>query len=599
MSAVITRLRDGLANVVSRLGTRSDKARWDTYVAYDAPAEEIDAAFRTTWLRKICEIPALDATREWRAWQAEDAQIEAIEKEENRLGLRTKLCEALTWARKDGGAIILMGGLPGLPSSPVNIEAVKIGDLKYLTVIERDQISPGERDSDVLSANYGLPMKYTVGSTDIHPSRVIRLSGNKISNFRQWNAGWSDPIWLAVRDGVKNSDLIAAAVASLVHEAKVDIVKIKGLGERLGTQAYEDLLIQRFTSTNTLKSLVNALILDGEDEWDQKALNFAGFPDIQDRALMTMCGLADIPATRLLGRSPQGLNATGDSDLKNYYDMVRSRQEMELTPALHPMDEILIRSALGSRPPEIYYEWNPLWQMSATESATVEKTFADALTARINTGAIDERVLAKAELNRMVESGQYPGIEAAIAESAQDDAVYDPEEQEAKEIERMNMEAEIAARNRPKFVAANDAAPRSLYIRRDVLNAAEIARWAKGQGFTDIVPDLHVTIAYSRAEVDWFAVGQSWSAKLEIPAGGPRQMDAMGPEKNYLALLFTANELIWRNREIREAGASWDWPEYQPHITIQIGGSVDLAKVDPYQGKIVLGPEIFEEVRGE
>jgi hypothetical protein len=196
-------------------------------------------------------------------------------------------------------------------------------------------------------------------------------------------------------------------------------------------------------------------------------------------------------------------------------------------------------------------------------------------------------------VNTFIEDGSLPGLEAAIAEYGK---LSDQQENEADvtaAIVPANGNAAVAL---PK-VAANDAAPRTLYVRRDVVNAAEITRWAKGQGFTDIVPDLHVTIAYSRTPVDWFSVGTSWSEKLDIAAGGPRQMERLGPDGEYIALLITANELVWRNKEIREAGASWSWSDYQPHISIQIGGDVDLAKVEPYQGKIVLGPEIFEEVR--
>ncbi|XYV16143.1 hypothetical protein ACJQQ1_08045 [Neorhizobium petrolearium] len=84
---------------------------------------------------------------------------------------------------------------------------------------------------------------------------------------------------------------------------------------------------------------------------------------------------------------------------------------------------------------------------------------------------------------------------------------------------------------------------------------------------------------------------------MEIGAGGPRQVDALGQNGEYKALLITAPELVWRHREIIENGASWDWPEYQPHISIQIGGDIDLSQVEPYQGKIILGPEIFEQLR--
>jgi hypothetical protein len=140
-----------------------------------------------------------------------------------------------------------------------------------------------------------------------------------------------------------------------------------------------------------------------------------------------------------------------------------------------------------------------------------------------------------------------------------------------------------------------DAKPRTLYVRRDVVNVAEVRKWALSQGFTDILPDLHVTIISSRAEIDWMKMGSSWQARLEVPAGGPRIVDALGTTSTFFVLLFASDELNWRHERAKEAGASWDFPEFQPHISIQKGGEIDLSKVEPYRGKIVLGPEIFEE----
>lgn len=447
---------DGLQNFVSRLGTRADKAAHDTYAFVVPNQVEIDNAFRTTWLKKIVTIPAEDAVREGWTWQANtDDETTLIEAEQNRLNIAQCICEALTLSRKDGSAFLYMGGLPGDASMPLNIEAVRAGSLKYLTLFERWQCSPSEREQDPISQNYGGAKYYTVGQARIHPSRIIRFIGNKVYG-QQWD-GHGDSIWTVIREGVKNADLIAAATASLTHEAKTDVYKLAGFGANIPTQAYEDVMVKRFQLVASLKSIVNATVMDKEDEWEQKTINFAGLPDIQDRALLIMCGLADIPATRLLGKSPQGLQSSGDGELKNYYDNVAARQKLVIGPAIHPLMEVLIRSALGSRPPEIHWNWNPLWQMSAKESADIEKVFADAFVARIGTGAIDEAVLAKAELNGMVERGQLPGLEAAIAESKEDDGVKDPDEVEAKEIERMNTEAEIAANAAVKRpVAAND-----------------------------------------------------------------------------------------------------------------------------------------------
>ncbi|WP_457587402.1 hypothetical protein [Ensifer canadensis] len=146
-----------------------------------------------------------------------------------------------------------------------------------------------------------------------------------------------------------------------------------------------------------------------------------------------------------------------------------------------------------------------------------------------------------------------------------------------------------------------DAAPRTLYVRRDVLNAAEIIAWAKGQGFNTVQDGLHVTVIHTRTPLDWIKVGQAgeWSSdedgEMTIAPGGPRLMEKFGEA---VVLQFASSRLTWRHEDIKRLGAETDYPDYQPHVTITWAAEgVDLSKVDPYRGKIVLGPEQFEEVK--
>lgn len=134
------------------------------------------------------------------------------------------------------------------------------------------------------------------------------------------------------------------------------------------------------------------------------------------------------------------------------------------------------------------------------------------------------------------------------------------------------------------------------------MNTGDILKWAKEQGLskTEEASDLHVTIAYSRSPVDWMKMGEAWSnektGNIEIKPGGPRLVERLGNE-GAVVLMFGSSDLSWRNRWMREEGASWDYEDYQPHITISYdAGELDLSKVAPYTGKIVLGPEIFEEI---
>lgn len=591
---------DGLINMVSRLGTGADKSSHYRYVTNWVDQTQVDAAYRTSVFKKAVDIPAADMVREWRSYKgADEQQITDIDAEEMRLDLRRKVREALILARKDGNSVILIGG-GGNAATELRPERIGRGGLQYINVLSKQDIAPQSRDNDPASPRFNQPRFWTLknqGQTEVHPSRVIKFTGNPVREAYTWDGWGGESLFAVMARAITNNDQIAGAIAAMVDEAKIDVIKLKNLMANLATQDGENLLVRRFTAVNTLKSIVNAMIIDGDDEHTTKTLNFAGLTDIQNTAMIIVAGLADIPVTRMWGRSAAGLNSTGEADLRNYYDGIRAGQTIDLGPTIAPLDEMLIRSALGDRPEEIFYEWNALYQLSEKEAAEVENIFADATTKLVATGLVPDEAMSEMVKGGMIERGQWPGAEKAF-DDAGDPNEDDPTPEEiAAEEARAAAEAEavsLRAANDGRF--AQDAAPRTLYVRRDVINRADIVRWAESQGFTDIVPDLHVTIAYSRNPVDWFSVGTSWSDKIEISAGGPRQMDRLGQAGEYHALLITANELVWRNKEIRENGASWDWPDYQPHISIQIGGDVPEG-IEPYQGKIVLGPEIFEEVK--
>ena len=110
---------DGLQNMVAQLGGGGDKSAYDTYGTPWVNQAEIDNAYRTSgWFRKIVDILPDDETRAGRSWKADQDQIQAIELEQKRLGLMVKIREARTFARKDGWALLLIGG-PGNPASPL------------------------------------------------------------------------------------------------------------------------------------------------------------------------------------------------------------------------------------------------------------------------------------------------------------------------------------------------------------------------------------------------------------------------------------------------------------------------------------------------
>lgn len=147
---------------------------------------------------------------------------------------------------------------------------------------------------------------------------------------------------------------------------------------------------------------------------------------------------------------------------------------------------------------------------------------------------------------------------------------------------------------------AHDPAP--LYVHRDLKNAAEVRKWAEGQGLK-LVADPHVTVLYSRTPVDWFAMGgNDWgppNGELTVPAGGPRKVERLGEDGKAIVLQFLSSEIKWRHEGMVERGASHDFPSYEPHVTITTeaeGETIDVAAIEPYAGPLVFGPELFEEL---
>lgn len=609
---------DRLANLVTGLAGNSDKKAGNVFVLNLVGLQELHAMYREDWLAsKIVDIIPNDMTREGREWQADGNAIELIEAVEKspRVNLLIKVNRALKMARLEGGAGIFIGIKGATPAEELELDRVGKDDLEYLHVLGQQDVTAGPLIKDVLSPYYDEPEYYELNGQNgtamvrVHPSRIVRFVGAEIldRNAKQ-SSQWGDSVLQKVYAAIQNATSSQEHIASLIPEMKLDVLFMPGLSKALETEAGTAKVTARFTYANQMKLMFRMLLLEGNgangdsaqgERWEQKTINFAQLPELMQQYLKIAAGAADITLMRLLQDAPSGLGANGDSGLKSYYDNVAARQRMELQPALNRLDEVIIRSATGKRDPSIYYTWRALYGLSETEKATIFKMKADAARTIAGTGGMSPSLmpieaLSDALVNELIEDGSLSGLETAIEEYGR---LSEQEEDDADVEGALGVPAnENAEEQQRQRLAANDAAPRSLYIQRKVKNAGAIIAWAKSQGFETTLPadDLHVTIAYSRAPVDWMKVGESWSPELKVGAGGPRLMEQFG---DATVLLFTANELRWRNEAVTEAGGSWDHPEYQPHITISYGFKGDLSKVEPYQGPIVLGPELFSEVK--
>jgi phage-related protein (TIGR01555 family) len=586
---------DGMASLIGNLGDLSRDKAAATFYNYPYVSDgQLLNAYRSSWLaQKIVNIPAKDSIREGVDWMAEQPAIEKIEAEQNRLGVLQKLYRARVLGRLLGGGAIFIG-TDQPASEPLDLKRVGVGGLRYLVVHSRLSLTIKEIDRDPLSEYYNRPMMYMAhraigGEVDIHPSRLVIFGGVDIPEDAPmlpgltYSWGWSDSALLAPWDAIRNADVAPQLVTSLLHEANVDHFGIDQFMENMADPLYEKRMLDRMALVAANKGINGTVLHDKGEVFERSSVTFGAIPDILDKLMIIVSGAADIPATRLFGQAPAGMSSTGESDTRNYYDRLSADQRIEMTPAVFNLFECVIRSAIGSRPADIWFKWSPLWQLSATEMADIGQKNVSTASTLNNTGLVMPEALSKVVVNQLVESGFYPGLETANEEKP-----VDWELEEARQ-------AELKPQSTP---FADATRPRTLYMRRNVKNGAALVAWARSAGFKHPMDpaQLHVTIVYSKTPLDWMKVGAAWEAEIKVPAGGPRVMERFG-DKGAIVLAFRSNELEWRHSAAIEAGASTDFPDYQPHITISwLDTLLDVDAIEAYQGEIVLGPELFSEI---
>lgn len=409
-------INDGLVSFTSKMGTSRDKAATAQYVANTLHPNELMNAYRTSWLaRAVVDKRQDDSTRKWREWQSKTPeQISSIEKEERRLKLKHKVNRALKLAALQGGSAIYFD-TGQTPEEELNLNRVGKNGIRFATVLSVNELNIEETEKDPLDPRFGLPSYFTIkGSTGtqtrVHWSHMAVFTGGDTLDSNQ---KWGDSDLMPVIDAMKQFEGTCANVASLVYEAKIDVFGINGLTNLVVTPEGENALKRRYELLALMKGVNGMIVMDKENEsYDQKSASFGGLTEVMDKFQQNVSGAAGYPRAILFGTASGGLGSTGELELSAYYDRIGEIQENDITPALELLDECLIRSALGSRPEDVFYNWRSLWQVSDRERADIGKIQADTIVALSGTGLFDADNLQDAAINMFSESGTIPGLEA-------------------------------------------------------------------------------------------------------------------------------------------------------------------------------------------
>ena len=247
----------------------------------------------------------------------------------------------------------------------------------------------------------------------VHHSRVVRFTGRDLPRIeRQAELYWGESEVEALYRDVVAHDNVSANMAALTFEANVNTMEVKGLQQLLSMTPNETQ--RRFWDVMQAQSVLRKNFATQVVEQGTKLTNtqytFSGLREIYESMCMNLCGASHYPMTKLFGRSPSGLNATGESDLQNYYDYVDSQREAKLRPALEKLLPVLCMSAWGFVPDDLDIIFPPLWAPTAKEAAEIAKTKSEAIVAGYQAGLLNVDTAQK-ELKKLEdETGLFGSI---------------------------------------------------------------------------------------------------------------------------------------------------------------------------------------------
>lgn len=444
--AVRPHREDGYVNLLNKYGTKQDNSE-----AYKFEREPVIPDMQLTGLyegnglfSKIIDTPAEEALKHGFDLNLKSDELNAfVEDALDDLEWEERAATAIKWARLYGGALIVMliDDGRGL-EEPVDWEHIR--SIDELRVYERSIVQPdyaslyqqdyGGKGVGNRVSKFGQPEYYYVssiyGSFKVHESRCL-VFRNGVLPEQTSNATylfWGMPEYVRIRRALRETVTAHTDSVKLLERSVQAIYSMKGLASLLTTDDGENQVLKRLQLVDTSRGLLNSIVIDSEGEqYDFKTFQFSGVKDVIDATCNMLSALTNIPQTILFGRSPAGMNATGDSDFESYYNFVEKIQRLMLKRNLRTLLDVVFRAGIASgnvaEEPDYKLEFKPLWSLSDTEQAAVDQTKAQTALVKAQTAQtyVDMQALDPTEVRRRLASDEEFDVEDIISEDDEDD----------------------------------------------------------------------------------------------------------------------------------------------------------------------------------
>lgn len=457
------RTLDGFDNFVSRLGLNNDNTLSAGTYEFNYITRnriKLEAAYRGSWIAgKVCDVYAQDMTRAGVSVSTNESEedIKDFQAGLSRLQVMNSVCTGITWGRLYGGAIGVLQIAGQNLETPLVPETVSKGQFKGLAVYDRWQLNPVVNDPILEGPELGLPKIYQIvsgvgsiippgqegkrqdGMVNVHHSRVVRFTGIQLPFYQAiMEMMWGESVLERLWDRLISFDNASLSSAQLIDRANLRTVGIDGFREIIaaGGEAQAG-LEQMFEMMRAFQVNEGLTLLDKNDDFSSTSYSFAGLSDMLLQFGQQLSGACDIPLVRLFGQSPAGLSATGEADLRMYYDSINAQQEARLRVPFDVLLKVCWQSLFGKPTPKDFeFKFTPLWQTSALDKATIAKTNTDTVVEAFDAGLLSKPAAVKDLRGLSTETGLFSNISDEDVAEAEAEPPPAPDEELPGEEEK-------------------------------------------------------------------------------------------------------------------------------------------------------------------
>lgn len=376
---------DSWFNPFTGFGTARDKTTHNSFEgSIRLPDMLLTDLYNNDFLaRKVVSLPAAEMFREGYEITTTNPQAAVdVAKRLEELDFFSRYEDGERWGRLYGGGVLFIGANDGRPADQPLIPDL-VTSVDFFDTFDRRRAWPWQYYQDPKAPKFGKPEVYALQSLTggigyVHESRLIIFRGAETDDYtRRLLNGWDFSILQNLLEPIQHFHEVFRASRIMMTDASQGVFKMKGLISMIaGGQRQQ--IETRAQMLDMGRSVARSIFLDADEGEDFTKIptQFAGVSDQLIQASEMISAATGIPVLVLMGKTPSGLNASGDANVRIWYDSIKAYQNKKVVPKLVRVCGLVGRS-LGYQGETYTVEPKALWQETPTENATRRKTVAE------------------------------------------------------------------------------------------------------------------------------------------------------------------------------------------------------------------------------